>query len=526
MRAPSFGWKRVHDRLGAWNYYFIAKAALFALGLADFHLLANLAFAAALAAMAHPRTRALRPWLAVPVAIALLYYDSRLPGLARVLSQAGLVASFSGAYLVELAGRFFSAKVIAILAAAMAAFAVIARFVRIDVFVAAAMVAVGLWLTPREAAIDAAPAPAAAASNAPAAAQTPDAMVAEFFRREAQRQVTFAAPAKGGPPFDVIFVHVCSLSWDDLAATGLDKHPLLASFDILLKRFNSVSTYSGPAAIRILRAPCGQPRHDALYRPAQPQCLLMPSLQEAGLEPQLAMNHDGHFDGFLDYVRQQGVLAVPVSLKGIDAPQRAFDDSRVYDDAGVLKRWLEARSQSPAQRVALYYNTLSLHDGNHLLAQPDTKSSETYKARLAKLLDELAGFIDEIGASGRRAIVVLIPEHGAALRGDSAQIPGLREIPTPAITLVPVGIKVVGPDAQRVGDAVQVADETSFLAVSHIVAAMLAKPPFGGDGFKAKDYVEGLPLTPYVSEGEASMVIHRGNAYLLRQERDAWKELR
>jgi cellulose synthase operon protein YhjU len=526
MRAPSFGWKRVHDRLGAWNFYFIAKAALFALGLVDFHLVANLAFAAALAAMAHPRTRALRPWLAAPVAIALLYYDSRLPGLARVMSQAGLVASFSGAYLVELAGRFFSAKVIAILAAAIAAFALIARFVRIDVFVAAGMAAIGLWIAPREAPNDAMPEAPAAAAGAPSAAQTPDAMVTEFFRREAQRQVAFAPPSKTAPPFDVIFVHVCSLSWDDLAATGLDKHALLASFDIVLERFNSVSTYSGPAAIRLLRAPCGQPRHDALYRPAPPQCLLLPSLQEAGLEPQLAMNHDGHFDRFLDFVREQGVLAVPLSLKGIDAPQRGFDDSHVYDDAGVLARWLEARLRSPAQRVALYYNTLSLHDGNHLVTQPNAKSSETYKARLAKLLDELAGFIDEIGASGRRAVVVLIPEHGAALRGDSTQIPGLREIPTPAITLVPVGIRVVGPDAQRVGEAVHIAGETSFLAVSHIVAAMLAKPPFGSDGFKAKDYVDGLPLTPYVSEGEAAMVIHRGNAYLLRQERDAWKELR
>ena len=524
---PSFGWKRIHDRLGAWNFYFIAKAALFALGLIDLHLVANLAFAAALAAMAHPRTRAVRPWLAVPVSIALFYYDSRLPGLARVISQAGLVASFSGAYLVELAGRFFNAKVLSVLAVAIAAFAVASRFVRLDVFVAAAMVAMGLWLAPREAAIDTAPSTAGSASaSAPTGEQTADAMVAEFFRRESQRQVAFPRPADSAPPFDVIFLHICSLSWDDLAATGLDKHPLLASFDILLERFNSVSTYSGPAAIRLLRAPCGQPRHEALYTAAPPQCLLMPALEEAGLETQLAMNHDGHFDSFIDYVRAQGVLAVPVPLKGIDAPQRGFDDSRIYDDSGVLARWLESRAASPARHVALYYNTISLHDGNHLVTQPATKSSETYKERLAKLLDELNAFIGEIGASGRRAVVVVIPEHGAALRGDSAQIPGLREIPTPAITLVPVGIRVVGPETQRIGDAVRVSAETSFLAVSHIVAAMLAKPPFGGDGFHAKDYTEGLPATPFVSQGESAVVIHRGNAYLLKQEGDAWKELR
>jgi cellulose synthase operon protein YhjU len=522
VQAPSFGFRSASDRLGAWNFYFIAKVALFALGLIELHLWENVLFAAALFAMAAPRARALRPWLGVPAAIALLYYDSRLPGLGRVVSQAGLVAGFSGAYLVELAGRFVSWKVLALLAGVIAVSIAAARFVRLDVFVVIAMIAMVMWFQP--------PKPATVegiASGAPAGAvaQGPDAMLADFFRREAQRRVAFPK-ADAGAPFDVIFLHVCSLSWDDLEATHLDKHPLLGTFDIVLRRFNSVSTYSGPAAIRFLRAPCGQPTHNALYTPAPPQCLLMPDLQEAGLEPQLALNHDGHFDDFLDHVRAQGVQAAPVSLKGIAAPQRAFDNSRIYDDAAVLARWMEARAKSPAPRAALYYNTLSLHDGNHLASEPGTKSSETYKARLAKLLDELQAFMDELAASGRRAVVVLIPEHGAAWRGDSTQIAGLREIPTPAITLVPVGIRVVGPDAQRIGEALQVSDETSFLALTHIVAAMLAKPPFGGDGFRAADYTAGIPITPFVSEGETATVMRGDKGYLIRLEQDKWKELR
>ena len=251
----------------------------------------------------------------------------------------------------------------------------------------------------------------------------------------------------------------------------------------------------------------------------------MPDLQEAGLEPQLALNHDGHFDDFLTHVRAQGVQAAPVPLKGLAAPQRAFDGSRIYDDAAVLGRWLEARSSSPAPRAALYYNTLSLHDGNRLESNPGAKSTDTYKPRLAKLLDDMQKFVDEIGASGRRAIVVLIPEHGAALRGDNAQIAGLREIPTPAITLVPVGIRVVGPDAQRNGEPVRIDEPTSFLAVSKVVAAMLAKSPFGADGFRAADYTAGLPTTPFVAEGETITVMRGANGYLV-QERNGWKELR
>jgi cellulose synthase operon protein YhjU len=457
------------------------------------------------------------------VAIALLYYDSRLPGIARVLSQASVVSSFSSAYLMELAGRFVSWKVIALVAAAIVACVAIARFVRLDAIVIAAMVVAVLAMpAPKPVVEDASPSMAGAGASV--AAKGPDAMVAEFFRAEAQRKVAFAKPE--GAPFDVIFIHVCSLSWDDLEATGLASHPLFSSFDILLKRFNAVSTYSGPAAIRLLRAPCGQPKHVALWTPAPSQCLLMPDLQQAGLEPQLAMNHDGHFDGFLDHVRAQGVLAVPVSLKGIEAPQRGFDDSRIYDDKAVLSRWLDTRAKSPAARVALYYNTLSLHDGNHMVGDMSTKSSDTYKARLADLLGDLQKFIDEVGARGRRAVIVLVPEHGAAIRGADSQIAGLREIPTPAITLVPVGIRVVGPDAHRVGEAVVSNEETSFLAVSHIVSAMLARSPFAGDGFRAADYTANMPATPFVAEGEAATVIHRGNSWLVRQEREAWRELR
>jgi cellulose synthase operon protein YhjU len=263
----------------------------------------------------------------------------------------------------------------------------------------------------------------------------------------------------------------------------------------------------------------------ALWTPAPAQCLLMPDLQRAGLEPQLALNHDGHFDGFLDHVRAQGVLAAPVSLKGIEAPQRAFDDSRIYDDAAVLKRWLEARGKSAAPRAALYYNTLSLHDGNHMANDLYSKSSDTYKMRLGRLLDDLKKFMGELDASGRRAVVVLIPEHGAAIRGTDGQIAGLREIPTPAITLVPVGIRVIGPDAQRAGAPVQSEEQTSFLALSHIVSAMLAKPPFG-DPFKAADYTANMPVTPFVAEGEAATVIRKGDKYLLRREQEAWTEIR
>jgi hypothetical protein len=111
------------------------------------------------------------------------------------------------------------------------------------------------------------------------------------------------------------------------------------------------------------------------------------------------------------------------------------------------------------------------------------------------------------------------------MRGDSAQIAGLREVPTPAITLVPVGIRVIGPEVHRAGDAVRIEEDTSFLAVSHVIAAMLAKPPFSGDGFRAADYTAGMPVTPFVAEGESDVVMRQGPGYVIRHEREAWKAL-
>jgi cellulose synthase operon protein YhjU len=336
----------------------------------------------------------------------------------------------------------------------------------------------------------------------------------------------FPKPPESAPPFDVIFLHVCSMAWDDLEATGLDKHPFLASFDIVLKRFNSVSTYSGPAAIRFMRAPCGQQTHKDLYTPARAQCQLMPALQAAGLEPQVVLNHDGHFDDFLKLIQAQGATATPLPLAGVAAPLRSFDDSRIYDDAALLSKWLDARAKSQARHAAVYYNTVSLHDGNRLVSDPGKKSSETYKQRLQKMLDDLDGFVKKLAASGRRAVVVMVPEHGVALRGDAAQIAGLREIPTPAITLVPVMVRVIGPDAKRNGDAIAVSEPTSYLAVSHIVSEMLAKPPYGASGFDPRYYTEQLPTTQFVSEGETATVLGRGSSYLIKLERDPWKELR
>ncbi|HEY0664589.1 MAG TPA: cellulose biosynthesis protein BcsG [Gallionella sp.] len=551
--------------LGIWSFYFIVKLALYGWGLIGFHSWVNLAFAVfILIPVRHVLWRRIKLLVTVLLAIALLYYDSWLPPIGRVLSQASLVSGFSAAYLFELAGRFVSLPVVAMLVATWGLYWFVSRWLRMDTVVILTMVAMPAMalfqdpktsaVAPQQAAVEDDPdwyahsAPstvsigqaensqASLTQSEPTAGQAGTAgkeesdnpvldmnkVLERFYTQESLRSVSFPTPKPGDLPFDVIFVHVCSLSWDDLQVTGLDKHPLWRRFDILLTRFNSASTYSGPAAIRIQRAACGQPTHTQLYSAVPAKCYLMDSLKRSGFEPNLVLNHDGHFDDFLKIIQRQGQFNVPpFPLEGALIAQHAFDDSPIYEDLSVLNRWLEHRQNSASPRIAAYYNTVSLHDGNHL-AGPNAKlnSQENFKLRLTKLLDDLDQFMQDLEKSGRRTVVAMVPEHGAALRGDRMQIAGLREIPSPAITLVPVGIKVVG--TQRSGDMLKVGKPTSYLAVSHIIARMLDKSPYKASSFMPADYIAELPVTPFVAQNEDVVMAGYKGRYYLRQDDSDW----
>lgn len=510
-------------RLGGWSFYFLGKLILFWQGRIGFHPLENLAFAALLLLPPpSPAWRRLRRVAAPLAAAALLYHDSFLPAPARLLAQSALIADFSPAYLLELLGRVLSWPLLAGLALAWVAFVLLSRWLRTGVLALAAMAV--LALLPVAAPT---PAPSASGDTAPRpGAPDFDALLKDFHAREAQRRVALPPPAADATPFDLIFLHICSLSWDDLRAVELDSHPLWRRFDFLFTRFNSAASYSGPAAIRLQRATCGQVPHSALYAPAPAGCYLMDSLRRAGYEPALALNHDGHFDGFLGALRAQaGMNPPPLPLSGLAVAQRAFDDSPIHDDLAVLSRWLEERQKNPRPRLAAYFNSISLHDGNRLLGASAARNSlDSYRGRLQKLLDDLERFLHQLEGSGRRAVLVLIPEHGAALRDERLQFAGLREIPSPAITRVPVGIRIVGPDARRLGETARVEAGTSYLAVSHLVARLLEDSPYGAEGFSPAAYLADLPATPYVAENEDTVVMEHEGRYYLRQGAEGWSE--
>ncbi|RMG34785.1 MAG: cellulose biosynthesis protein BcsG [Gammaproteobacteria bacterium] len=526
--------------LGAWNLYFLLKFVLVWRGQLDFHPLENLAFAAFLLVPIRSRLlRHLRNLLALFLGIALFYHDTWLPSPDTLLTKLDALAGFSGQYLLELALRLVNLRLVSLLVLVWVGYVFLSRYLRIGVLtmgVLIAMAVADVVATPRTS-IPGAPETSADGSSCVDDAASPPTQVPphrgdiqailyqeldDFRRTERERRVPF--PSGTVPTFDLLLLHICSLSWDDLEWAGLTEHPLLAQFDMLFTRFNSASSYSGPAAIRLLRANCGQPSHHDLYFPAPNDCYLFENLRRAGFDTDLYLNHDGRYGNFLTNAVQQygGWKSAPASIDDTPIQQHAFDGTPIHDDLGVLSRWLAHRTENTGPS-ATYYNTISLHDGNRLVgsgARLDSLSN--YAIRLRRLLDNLLAFFQKLEKSGHRTVVVMVPEHGAAVRGDRIQLAGLREIPSPAITLVPAGIRFFGfgieHDRQK-----RIQQPVSYLAISELIRRVIdhsaAQPTQPLD---LVSLAQDLPETRFVSENEEVVVMRHHGQYYLRLEDRQW----
>lgn len=522
--------------MGIWSYYFFAKLFLLAGGMIGFHVLWNLLFAVTLAwPLRSRRQRLARTIVAVPLGLALLYHDSWLPPLSRLQANAANLQQFSLPYLIDLLGRFINPAVLAELVGVGLLAALLGRELRLASFAVAGILlvppAVQLaerdWSPAPVAATAAGPVPGTVAAAAPLPAATPqnlEAMLNDFRTGEAQRRVGFPATPPAGTAFDVIVLHICSLAWDDMDYAGHRDHPLMSRFDVQLRNFGSAASYSGPAAIRLLRSGCGQQSHEQLYKSDEPECHLFNGLQNAGFEPQLVMNHDGHFGDFLKDLSGNGGLAVALrDPQGLRVQQHAFDGSPIYEDYDALQSWWQQRQQSPAPRVALYYNSISLHDGNIVQGVKLGSIKESYRYRLDKFLGDIDRFLELIKASGRAAVVVFVPEHGAAARGDRMQISGLREIPSPAVSLIPVGVKLV--NLPQPPASPQVVDKpTSLFALASLLSAFTTRNPFEAGNADLSTYTAALPETAFVSENEGTVVMRYGNDFWMRTPDGSWSK--
>jgi len=498
--------------LGFWNLYFLVKFVLYSRGDISFDLFANLAFFAFLAiSFQHSWLARIKQILSVVIGVALLYHDSWLPPISRLTKQAGNVQDFSISYFFEITSRVISFDLIFALFALVVFYWFTVKWLR---YTSISLIGFlyAYWLG--GAAADNEVTPQVATNSHvvqkqvpvlvsdTAAQKTPDQQLQDFYQQQNLLQSQFPN-AFNGQPFDVVVLNICSLATADLNAIGVEPRNLFADFDILFSQFNSATSYSGPAAIRLLRASCGQTSQEQLFT----------NLAELGYKTSVALNHDGHFDDFIGLIRQYGGVSVPkLDFSQFSAAQYGFDGKPIYSDADILTNWLKKQGSSEQPR-ALYYNTISLHDGNQIAGRERMNSLASYPLRQQRLFSDIDKFITELEAQGRNVLLVVVPEHGAALQGDKLQFSGLREIPSPSIVSVPTAVKFIGPDIKHTG--LNVVDETmSYFSLSELINNTMKLDLFTGT-VPINRVLDNLPTSAKVAENQDTVMMYiKGQPYI------------
>lgn len=521
--------------LGTWNVYFILKLVLFIQGTIEFHFLNNLAFMAFLflPTTKYPFLGVAKQVIAIPVGLYLLHDDSFLPPISHAFAQAGNVASFSAGYLFELLERSVSADFVKTLFVISVFYFMFNKILRVSVLVTSAMFYLQFSnlaiVLPTTQTLQ----PVTTSQNAASAITTPtnnlneqlSKVKTDFFTQQADLTLPFDKELESKSNFDVLMLSICSLAWEDVKYFHQENHKLFKEFDILFEHFNSATSYSGPAIVRLLQANCGQKQHDNLMtNPSNKNCYLVENLKNLGFDIELMLNHDGAFDNFLTLIKDKSSLNVePVKYKLPDY-LRNFDDSHIYRDKDIFSQWIMNRQLHPEQKKFTFYNTISLHDGVHYEQDHSLKSADTYEKRLITLLDDMYDILDGLKKTNRPIVVIFVPEHGANIKGDKVQMAGMRELPSPAITNLPVGLKIIGNGMARIGEQKIVKEQSSFFAIAHLVNQILEQDVFAKNQFDPEKLLNDLPQTPMLSENEGSTVMQFNKNYYYSYNNNEWEK--
>lgn len=520
--------------LGVWNVYFIIAFALAAFGYIELNLLGNALLMAWLLLPVGPKwLRILRGTLGVAAAAVLLYSESWLPGVDSILANKGGIAGFSLLYMAEFALDFINVKMVGWGLLVFLGYFLVRRYVRVTFFTivyflgAVTMPWVQSILPERAPVVTADAGGQTNEAAAPAKTGKADAKAVgewydAFLAYEHDRRARFPnGLSEKDTPFDILLLSICSVSNDDLAVSQLDQHPLFKEFNIRFDSFNAATAYSGPALLRLLNGACGQPSHSELYGERRPECEIMTRLGTLGYSQRLLMDHSGEYDNFLQSMRDKA--GVTATLDNAKYPTRymGFDDEEIADSLAVLRHWQRTQVKSKAGRTATLINFIALHDGNRL---PGRGRAEPFKPRAQEMFDNIRTFLRELERSGRKTMVVIVPEHGAAVRGDKIQVPRLRDIPTMRISRVPVMVKFVGLKGMP-NEPIHVTGNTSYLALTSLIGKTLETDYFSKDGgtVPLEQLVHDLPQTNPVSENGTVQTLEYQSREYFRQNGGEWK---
>lgn len=504
-----------------WSLYFFAKFALYFNHAIKFSWLLNLLLAVCVTiSFSQRRWRIAQQSIAVIAAIALLYYESSLPPPARLLAEIARMSSYSFDYLLELLSRFINLWYVLVFAGMVALYALLANRLRLSSFVFVGILCIPLLahlgLPARDVSI--------VGDDAERGTERdPTVMLNTFYTEQKRRELTLPSVAQAKHPFDIVILQPGELSWDDLAFVDAPYPKFLNRFDAVMLNFNSATSHSTPAAKRLMRGSCGQTSDSVLAQAAEPGCALFPALKQAGYVTAVVMNHNGRYNQFGATISAYaGTRALEGKWGSVN--MHGFDGTPVYDDFSVLSKWWSKHHTHPGGKpIALYYNSITLHDGTTIDHARPINSVQSYKPRLDKLLQDFDHFITQVEQSGRPTVVILIPAHGVAMRGDTLQAAGMREIPSPRLTLVPVAVKLVGIDRkQQAKPPLEVKHPISYFGLFSLLADLMADNPYEHSAKSLSERLALLPETRFVSENENIIIMQRDDGYVMRSAEDLW----
>lgn len=519
--------------LGIWNVYFVLKFALAAFGYINLDFLGNaLLMAWLLLPIDRRALRILRGGLGFVAAVVLIYSESWLPGIESIMANKAGITGFSLLYVTELAIDFINPQMVGWGLLALLLYFLLRNYLRLTFFTIVYFLGAVTFpfvqsLLPEDAPVQVAGTATSTQAPTTGKAKSDDLKTvgewySAFIDYERERRATMPQGlSEKDTPFDILLLSICSLSNDDLAASQLDTHPVFNRFNIRFDEFNSATGYSGPALLRLLNGACGQPSHNDLYGERRTECEVMTRLGTLGYTQRLLMDHSGEYDNFLQSLRDKAGVTAPLDNTKFPLRYMGFDDEEISDSLAVLRHWQRTQARSKDRRTVTLMNFIALHDGNRL---PGRGRSEPFKPRAKRMFDDLNTFMNELERSGRKVMLVIVPEHGAAVRGDKIQAPRLRDIPNLRITQVPVMVKFFGLKGLPT-EAIHVTGNTSYLALTSLIGKTLETDYFGkqGGSVPLEDLVKDLPQTNPVSENGQAQVLKYKDRQYVRMNGGEWK---
>ncbi len=518
--------------------YFLFKFGLYFMNLSGFDFALNLVlFLLCLFSIRVKSLNKIYKTFLIIFGLVLLYHDSYLPMLSPqvVYEEKGIAGVFE--LLSTFVSDYFDFSYLGIFILVFIAVFFINDFLKVTTivvicFITVACLNISALSVAKESKSQSVENVVADSADIPPQIGTADSQGVEnylqtFLELERQRIVTMPSTLpENFTPFDIVIVNICSMATDDIEASNLLKHPLFRTFDFSFDTFNSVSSYSTPSSLRLLRSNCGQMTEAQMYKERRSECELITSVEQLGYQSEVYFDHNGKYGDYLKTLHDLGGLNENIhDLSKLAVKYNAFDGSAIRSDSDLFKAYVNNIARNGNVNNITFMNLLSLHDGNRLAGE---KKSQSYAPRLKLLLDNLEDFIKDIKDSNRNTLFIMVPEHGAAIRGDKMQIAKLREIPTDKITRIPVGVSFLGAQRNAVGGGTAKAHKTqrikgfySYLAISEIVKRSIEDNVFAKNEEDSKtdkiaDVFYDLPQTAFIAEST--------NAYYMNfQHQDFYK---